>query len=151
MDREPTYATALLPPERLAALDQQLASMEVTLTLLRFAPGDARGAIPWSPALSPAYCRQVAAALDLYGSEVDDDEGDGIDSGEAHEVLTAEPALLDRLHAQCDRLRRVLALSEEVLEAVGSDVMALALDRHVALERVGRADRITPWWKRSKA
>lgn len=147
MDREPTYATALLPPERLAALDQQLASMEVTLTLLRFAPGDARGAIPWSPALSPAYCRQVAAALDLYGSEVDDD-GDGIDSGEAHEVLTAEPALLDRLHAQCDRLRRVLALSEEVLEAVGSDVMALALDRHVALERVGRADRITPWWKR---
>lgn len=146
MEREPTYATALLPPERLAALDQQLASMEVTLTLLRFAPGDARGAIPWSPALSPAYCRQVAAALDLYGSEVDDDDGDGIDSGEAHEVLTAEPPLLDRLHKQCDRLRRVLALSEEVLQAVGSDVMALALDRHVALERVGRAHRITPWW-----
>lgn len=148
MDREPTYATALLPPERLAALDQQLASMEVTLTLLRFAPGDARGAIPWSPALSPAYCRQVAAALDLYGSEVDDDGDDGIDSGDAHDVLTAEPVLLDRLHAQCERLRRVLALSEEVLEAVGSDVMALALDSHVALERVGRADRITPWWKR---
>ena len=147
MEREPTYATALLPPERLAALDQQLASMEVTLTLLRFAPGDTRGAIPWSPAQSPAYCRQVAAALDLYGSEVDDD-GDGIDSGEAHEVLTAEPALLERLHAQCDRLRRVLALSEEVLEAVGSDVMALALESHVALERVGRADRIKPWWKR---
>lgn len=148
MEREPTYAATLLPPERLAALDEQLASMEVTLTLLRFAPGDARGAIPWSPALSPDYCRQVAAALDLYGSEVDDDEGDGIDSGDAHDVLTAEPPLLARLHAQCDRLRRVLALSEEVLEAVGSDVMALALDRHVALERVGRADRITPWWRR---
>ena len=146
MEREPTYATTLLPPGRLAALDEQLASMEVTLTLLRFAPGDARGAIPWSPALSPAYCRQVAAALDLYGSEVDDGD-DGIDSGDAHDVLTAEPPLLARLHAQCDRLRRVLALSEEVLEAVGSDVMALALESHVALERVGRADRIKPWWK----
>lgn len=145
MELEPTYATTVLPPERIEALDAQLASMEVTLNLLRFAPGDQRGVIPWSPALSPTYCRQVAAALDLYGSEIDET----FDSGEAHDMLLGEMQLLARLHAQCDRLRRVLALSEEVLEAVGSDVMSVALDMHIELERVGRAGRIKAWWDRS--
>lgn len=148
MELEPTYATAVLPPERLEALDAQLASMEVTLNLLRFAPGDGRGVIPWSPVLSPPYCRQVAAALDLYGSEIDDDhDSERMDSGEAHDILQGEVPLLAKLYYQCERLRRVLALSEEVLEAVGSDVMGVALDKHIELERVGRAGRIHAWWK----
>lgn len=147
MELEPTYAITVLPRERLEALDAQLASMEVTLNLLRFAPGDERGVIPWSPALSPVYCRQVAAALDLYGSEIDQE----FDSGEAHDMLLGETQLLITLQAQCDRLRRVLALSEEVLEAVGSDVMSVALDMHIELERVGRAGRIKAWWDRSDA
>ena len=45
MELEPTYATTVLPPERIEALDAQLASMEVTLNLLRFARV-ALGAVP---------------------------------------------------------------------------------------------------------
>lgn len=146
MELEPTFATSVLPLKRLQALDTQLASMEVTLNLLRYAPGDNRGVMPWSPELSPAYCRQVAAALDLYGSEIDDDDSDRLDSGEAHEILLGETPLLEKMHGQCERLRRVLALSEEVLEAVGSDVMAVAFEKHLELERAGRAHRIKAWW-----
>ena len=146
MELEPTFATSVLPLKRLETLDTLLAAMEVSLSLLRYAPGDKRGIMPWSPELSPAYCRQVAAALDLYGSETDDDHSDKLDSGEAYEILLGETPLLEKMHAQCERLRRVLALSEEVLEAVGSDVMAVAFDKHIELERAGRAQRIRAWW-----
>lgn len=147
MDREHTFATAVLPPARLKALDEQLASMEVTLSLLRFAPGDARGNMSWSPGRAPAYCRQVAAALEMHGNDIEDEVGKefGLDPTEARDMLLGETALLEDLDAQCLRLRRVLALSEEVLAAVGSDVMALAMEMHIALRRAGKAERIKSW------
>lgn len=142
---QPTYATTVLSAQRLDAIDAQLASMEVSLNLLRFAPGDGRGSLPWSPLKSPAYCREVAAALALFGCEIDEDD-DGIDNEEVSVSLQADAQLLEGLHRQCERLRRVLALSEEVLAAVGGDAMALAFDRHIELQRIGRAGSIHPVW-----
>lgn len=147
MDREQTFATAVLPSARLKALDDQLASMEVTLSLLRYAPGDERGAMSWSLDRSPAFCRQVAAALDLHGNDLEDDDGFDFDTAAVRDMLLGETALLEGLDQQCDRLRRLLALSEEVLEAVGSDVMAMAMEMYIALERAGLARRIKPSWR----
>ena len=134
-----SYAATLLPDARLKALEAELASMEVMLNLLRYADGDGRGILPWFPNLSPRLCKQVCAALDLYGNELDDD----IDADEMRALMQVEAQVMHQLEAQRERLERVLALTDEVAGAVGSDLMQLAMQLHDALIDAGRGDSIT--------
>jgi hypothetical protein len=134
-----SYAATLLPEARLQALDAELASMEVILNLLRYAEGDGRGILPWLERVSPRLCRQVCAALELFGSELPED----IDADEVRAVIEAEFRVMCLLHAQRERLARVLALTDEVAGAVGSDLMQLAMQLHDALVDAGHGDSIT--------
>lgn len=143
---ENSYTTTLLPDARLQALEAELASMEVVLNLLRYADGDGRGILPWYERVSPRLCQQVCAALDLFGSELPDD----IDAEEIREVIRAETRVMRQLQAQQQRLQRVLALTEEVAGAVGSDLMQLAMQVHEVLVDVGRGDSITAFSERRR-
>lgn len=136
---ETSFTATLLPEARLRALDAELASMEAVLTALRYAEGDGRGVIPWMEAVTPELCRQVCAALDFYASDLDED----IDPGEVRADMQAELRVMQQLLAQRERLARVLALSEEVAGAVGSDLMQRAMLLHDLLREAGRADGIT--------
>ena len=137
---ETSFTATLLPEPRLRALDAELASMEAVLTALRYAEGDGRGVVPWIEGVTPDLCRQVCAALDFHASELDDDD---LDADEARALMQAEQRVMQQLHAQRERLARVLALTEEVAGAVGSDVMQLAMRLYDILREAGRADGIT--------
>ena len=135
-----SFAATLLPESRLRALDEALVSMEAALTALRYAEGDGRGYIPWIPSVSPLLCRQVCAALDFHASELD---GEDIDGDEVRATMQAEMRVMQQLEAQRERLARVLALTDEVAGAVGSDLMQAAMHLHTLLQEAGRADGIT--------
>ena len=134
-----SYTVSVLPESRLQSLDAELASMEVILNLLRYADGDKRGVIPWCERITPLLCRQVLAALELFGSELSQD----FDVEEVRGTIEAEIRVFRLLQAQHERLQRLLALTEEVADAVGSDVMGLAMALHDELGDAGRAGGIT--------
>ncbi|TWI04617.1 hypothetical protein IP90_00750 [Luteimonas cucumeris] len=134
-----SYTVSVLPESRLQSLDAELASMEVILNLLRYADGDKRGVIPWCEHITPVLCRQVLAALELFGSELSRDFG----VEEVRETMEAEIRVMRLLQAQHERLQRLLALTEEVAGAVGSDVMVMAMALHDELADAGRAGGIT--------
>lgn len=136
-----SFTATLLPETRLKALDAELASMEAVLTALRYAEGDGRGVVPWIEPVSPRLCEQVCAALDLFSSELEDDID--IDPEEVRAVMAAELRVMHRLEAQRERLARVLALTDEVAGAVGSDLMQMAMELYGRLADAGRADGIT--------
>lgn len=137
---EPGYAATLLPEKRLRALDAELASIESVLTALRYAEGDGRGFIPWTEPVSSLLCRQVCAALDLHASELD---GVDIDPDVVRADMQGEMRVIQQLAAQRERLARVLALTDEVADAVGSDLMQVAMRWRILLREAGRADGIT--------
>lgn len=130
------YSATVLPEARLKAFAEQLERMEGMLSLLRCTEGDERGALPWQEPFSPAFCRQLWAVLDHYGNEL----GDDIDADELREGMQAEIRTMRLLDAQCDQLRRLLSLSEQAREAVGSDVMRMAFATQDELVRIGRGD-----------
>ena len=134
-----SYTATVLPEARLQAFDAELASMELVLNLLRYAEGDGRGIVPWIERVSPRLCQQVCAALDLFGSELAED----IDADELRATMQAEIRVMRLLDAQRERLTRVLALTDEVAGAVGSDLMQLAMQLHDVLVDAGHGDRIT--------
>lgn len=138
---ETSLAATLLPDARLRALDAELGSMEAVLTALRYAEGDGRGVIPWMEPVSPRLCEQVCAALDFHDGELGED-GD-VDADEVRALMQAELRVMRQLQAQRARLERVLALTDEVAGAVGSDMMQLAMELHGMLCDAGRADGIT--------
>jgi hypothetical protein len=135
-----SFTATLLPEARLRALDEELASMEAVLTALRYAEGDGRGVVPWIEPVSPRLCQQVCAALDLFSSELGDDID--IDPEEVREVMAAELRVMQLLEAQRERLARVLALTDEVAGAVGSDLMQMAMQLHGLLVEAGRGGNI---------
>lgn len=136
---DPSFTATVLPGARLRALDGELASMEAVLNLVRCAEGDGRGVLPWMEDVSPRLCQQVCAALDLFAGELAED----IDAGEVRALMAEETRLLRQLEAQEERMRRVLALTEEARYAVGSDLMQLAMQLLGLLADAGRADGIT--------
>lgn len=137
-----SYTVTVLPETRLEAFAEQLERMEGMLNLLRRTEGDERGALPWHELFSPAFCRQLWAVLDHHGNEF----GDDVDADELRDDMQAEIRTMRLLDAQCDRLRRLLALSEEAREAVGSDVMHTAFAIQDELVRIGRGGALQiPW------
>ena len=91
--------------------------------------------------VSPRLCEQVCAALDFHDGELGED-GD-VDADEGRTLMQAELRVMRRLQAQRERLERVLALTDEVAGAIGSDMMQLAMALYGMLCEAGRADRIT--------
>lgn len=119
-----------LTDDQLAAIDTALNTLETALSdLISFTPDQRRGLTRMGPK-SEAFCRQTLTVLAQNPQIIPA----SVDLREAQSDLTA----LDRLRPRLARLQRLTERAEDSHDALGSDVMSLALEGYALLKVAGR-------------
>jgi hypothetical protein len=117
-------------PEQLAAIDAALASLESSLAgLIALTPDQRRALIKMGPK-SEAFCRQTLTVLGQNTQVVPP----SVNLTEAQ----ADLATLDALRPRLARLERLTERANDTDAALGSDVMALALEGYALLKFAGK-------------
>jgi hypothetical protein len=119
-----------LTDDQLAAIDTALNTLETALSdLIAFTPDQRRGLTRMGPK-SEAFCRQTLTVLAQNPQIIPA----SVDLREAQNDLNA----LDRLRPRLARLQRLTERAEDSHDALGSDVMSLALEGYALLKVSGR-------------
>ncbi len=117
-------------PEQLAAIDAALASLESSLAGLIALTPDQRRALTKMGPKSEAFCRQTLTVLSQNTQVVPP----SVNLAEAQ----ADLATLDALRPRLARLERLTERANDTDAALGSDVMALALEGYALLKFAGK-------------
>lgn len=117
-------------PEQLAAIDAALASLESALAGLIALTPDQRRALTKMGPKSEAFCRQTLTVLSQNTQIIPP----SVNLTEAQ----ADLATLDALRPRLARLERLTERANDTDAALGSDVMALALEGYALLKFAGK-------------
>lgn len=119
-----------LTDTQLSDIDNALSTLETALSgLISLTPDQRRGLTKMGPK-SEAFCRQALTVLAENPQVIPP----SVDLKEAQTDL----ATLDRLRPRLARLQRLTERAEDTDVALGSDVMALALEGYALLKVAGR-------------
>ena len=116
--------------EQLLAVDNALTALEAALPGLISLTADQRKGIARMGPKSEAFCRQTLTVLAQNPQVIPP----SIDLAEAQ----ADLAALERLHPRLARLQSLNERAEDTDDALGSDVMAFALEGYALLKVAGR-------------
>ena len=116
--------------EQLLAVDNALTALEAALPGLISLTADQRKGIARMGPKSEAFCRQTLTVLAQNPQVIPP----SIDLAEAQ----ADLAALERLRPRLARLQRLNERAEDTDDALGSDVMAFALEGYALLKVAGR-------------
>ncbi len=116
--------------EQLIAVDNALTALEAALSGLISLTADQRKGLARMGPKSEAFCRQTLTVLAQNPQVIPP----SIDLAEAQADLTA----LERLRPRLARLQRLNERAEDTDDALGSDVMAFALEGYALLKVAGR-------------
>jgi hypothetical protein len=116
--------------DQLAEIDAGLSALENALQgLISLTPDQRRGLVRMGPK-SETFCRQTLNVLSQNAQTVPP----SMDLAEAQSDLTT----LDHLRPRLARLQRLTERAQDTDEALGSDVMAFALEGYALLKVTGR-------------